>query len=487
VSPPSISRVIAVAATAAALTGCGGARHAADWPLPNLDLDSTRAQGTSGINRGNVGGLHAAWRFRFHIPPGDAGALTATPAVAGGVVYVQDMRSNVFALDLDTGRILWRRLFGAANPGPNGLAVSNGRVYGATDSSAFALDASTGRPVWRHFLATRTARYVDIAPQVADGIVYLSTLGYPPDGRGVLYGLDAGTGAVRWSLDTIRGPWHVPVEAGGGGAWQTPSVDGRDVFWGTANPLPYGGSTAHPNGGAYAGPALYTNSLLDVDAHTGKLLWFDQVTPHDVRDYDFQLPPILGRAGGTDAIFGAGKAGIVIAWDRRTRRRLWQTEVGVRRHDRGPLPSRPVTVCPGLLGGVLTPMAFGSGRLYVPVVDLCMLGSARGYEDLEKVDVAARARGELVALDAATGRHVWTRKFPQADMGCATLADGVVFTSTFDGTVYGLDPRTGAILWRESMGAGINACPSLASKWLLVGAGVPRKRGVLELAAFTTR
>jgi outer membrane protein assembly factor BamB len=465
------------------LAGCGSTNHTADWPLPNLDLSSTRALETSGIDRGNVGRLHVAWRFRFRARPGDAGAFTATPVVAAGVVYVQDMRSNVFALDLKTGRILWRRLFDASNPGPNGLAVSGGRVYGATDSSAFALDAATGRPVWRHFLVTASARYVDMAPQIAGGIDYVSTLGYPPDGRGVLYGLDAGTGAVRWSLDTIKGPWRVPHEAGGGGAWQTPSVAGSDVFWGTANPLPYGGSRRYPNGAAYAGAALYTDSLLDVDARTGRLRWYDQVTSHDVRDYDFQLPPILGR----NAVFGAGKGGIVIAWDRRTHRRLWEAEVGVHRNDRGPLPSRAVSVCPGLLGGVLTPMAYGEGRLFVPVVDLCMRGSAYGYEDLDTVDVPARGTGELVALDAASGRRAWARKLPQPAFGCATLTDGVVFTATFDGTVYALDSRTGAILWRDSMRAGINACPALASHTLLVGAGVPRGRGsVLELVALRT-
>lgn len=414
--------------------------------------------------------------------------FTATPVVVGGVVYVQDMRSNVFALDLRTGKIRWRRLFDASNPGPNGLAVTGGRVYGATDSSAFALDAATGRPLWRHFLVTRTARYVDIAPQVADGLVFVSTVGYPPNGRGVLYGLDAGTGATRWSLDTIKGAWHVPGQAGGGGSWQTPSVAGDDVFWGTANPLPYGGSHAYPNGGAYAGLDLYTASLLDVDARTGALRWYDQVTPHDVRDYDFQLPPILASLAGRDVVYGAGKAGIVIAWDRKARRRLWETEVGVRRNDRGPLPPHPVSVCPGLLGGILTPMAYGSGRLYVPVVDLCMRGSAFGYEDLSQVHVAARGTGELVALDAATGRQVWARELPQPDFGCATLARGVVFTSTYDGTVYALDSETGAVLWKSRMRAGINACPALASNWLLVGAGVPRKGGsVLELAALKTR
>ena len=484
-----IARASAAAATAAVclvtLTACGGS-SSASWPLPNLNLASTRALPASGIDPANVSSLHVAWRFRLPYPPGESGAFTATPVVAGGVVYVQDMLSNVFALDLATGKVLWRRLLLDQNPGPNGLAVGGGRVYGVTDYAVFALDASTGKFVWRRRLATPTARFVDIAPQLAHGLVYVSTIGLPPNGRGILYALDASTGKIRWQFDTIKGTWHVPSQAGGGGSWYTPSVVGDDILWGTTNPYPYGGTPSLPNGEAYEGDALYTDTLLVLDARTGKLLWFDQVTPHDVRDYDFQLPPVIGESDGRGAIFGAGKAGRVIAWDRATRKRLWQTSVGLHSNDTGPLPSRPVLVCPGLLGGVETPMASEDGRLFVPVVNLCMHGSAEGYEDLDKVNVSARGTGELVALDESDGRTEWTLHLPQAIFGCATAADGVVFTATFDGEVYGVDAATGKVLWRAASRAGVNACPALAAKTLLVGAGVPLAHGdVLELTAYT--
>jgi alcohol dehydrogenase (cytochrome c) len=395
------------------------------------------------------------------------------------------MKSNVFALDLKTGHVLWRRLFNATNPGPDGVAVSGGRVYGTTDAGAFALDAATGRFVWRRFLVSATARYVDIAPQIANGLVYVSTIGLPPNGRGILFALDANTGAIRWQLSTIKANWNVPKEAGGGGAWQTPSVAGGDVFWGTSNPYPYGGSRAHPNGSAHAGADLYTDSLLAVDAHTGELVWYDQVTAHDVRDYDFQLAPVIGSVNGRPAVFGAGKAGLVIAWNRSTHHRLWQTAVGIHRNDRGPLPQHSVSVCPGLLGGVETPMASADGQLYVPVVDLCMRGSATGYEPLDGANVFRRGRGELLALDAATGRKVWTLHLPQPDFGCATVASGVVFTATVDGKVYGVDSGDGRVLWSASVRAGVNACPALAAQTLLVGAGVPTGRHArLELTAF---
>src|SRR5262245_15887113 len=98
------------------------------WPLPNHDLSSTRAARGAGIDRANVHRLHVAWRFRLRATPGESGVFTATPVVARGVVYVQDMRSNVFALALATGKVRWRRSFDARNPGPNGVAVSGGRV-----------------------------------------------------------------------------------------------------------------------------------------------------------------------------------------------------------------------------------------------------------------------------------------------------------------------------------------------------------------------
>ena len=218
-------------------------------------------------------------------------------------------------------------------------------------------------------------------------------------------------------------------QAGGGGAWYPPSVEGDLVFWGTANPYPYGGSKRYPNGDAYSGADLYTDSLLAIDARRGRLRWFDQVTKHDIRDYDFEDPPIVVSAAGSTRVIGAGKAGLVVAWNARTHQRVWVAKVGLRLHDRGPLPLRRIEVCPGLLGGVETPMAAADGLVFVPVVDLCMKGSAVGYEALGGVDVS-KGRGELVALNAVTGARVWERRLAGPDFGCATVANGVVFTST---------------------------------------------------------
>jgi alcohol dehydrogenase (cytochrome c) len=481
------------------LAGCGAAtdppelgRYAREWPAPNGNLAGTRAALGSPIDAANVAHLRLAWRFRLTARPGLSGIFASTPLVLGGRVYLQDLESNVYALDAADGRLVWRTRFRRRDDGPNGLGAGYGRIYGNTDVSAFALNARTGAIVWTRRLVRSANESIDIAPVAANGLVYTSTVGLPPGGKGVVYALDSSNGRIRWAFDTIIDNWTVPKEAAGGGAWWPVSADtaGR-VYVGNSNPYPWGGTREHPNGGAYRGAALYTDSLLALDGKTGTLGWYDQVIFHDVRDYDLGVSPIVAqtRVLGQEraVVFGAGKGGFVYAWDRATGRRLWQTAVGLHRNDHGPLPARRVIVCPGLYGGVETPMAFSAGRLFVPVVDLCMRGSATGYENLYDVDVAARGRGELVALDTATGRYAWVRHFPAPTFGCSTVANDVVFVPTFDGWVYALAAKSGRTLWRARMPAGVNACPAVAGDTLLVGAGSDypdRLNAVYELSAF---
>jgi outer membrane protein assembly factor BamB len=473
----------------ALLSGCD-TRTAREgtWSLPNGDLAGTRYAAGSRIGTENVGHLRVRWRFRFMGHPGFSGIFASTPVADGDTVYIEDLESSVFALRRSTGSVRWTRRFAAPNEGPNGLALGGGRVYGATDSDAFALDAATGRLLWRRHLTSPSEQFVDVAPVAWEGLVFLSTIGYSPFGRGAIYALDAVTGRVRWKFVTIAHPWPYPRESGGGGLWYPVSVDAQDrLYAGNSNPTPWGGTPKRPNGGAFPGPVPYTDSLLVLDARTGRLLWHDQVTRHDVRDYDFEATPILVTLGHAEVVFGAGKGGRVIAWDRSTQRRLWAAIVGVHRNDVGPLPRHRVTVCPGLLGGVETPMAYAHGRLFVPVVDLCGWGSAIARQAVSSVD-PAQGRGRLVALDATTGRTVWDRRLASPNLGCATVSNDVVFTSTYDGTVYALSTRDGVLLWRARMRAGVNACPAVVGDLLLVGAGVPNSRRARpELVAFGLR
>jgi outer membrane protein assembly factor BamB len=479
------SALAAAGAAGVLLCGCGAGSADGTWPLPNSNLAGTRAVASSAITAATVGRLRVRWRFRFTAKPGFSGIFASTPIADRRTVYVQDLRSTVLALDRSTGALRWTTRFDAPNDGPNGLALDRGRIFGATDSDAFALSASSGAKLWQRHLTTPSEQLVDIAPVVWHGLVFLSTIGYQPFGRGAIYALDERTGAIRWKFVTIAHPWQHPLQAGGGGLWYPVSIDAQGrLYAGNSNPGPWGGSPNLPNGAAFPGPVPYSDSLIVLDARTGRLLWHDQVTAHDVRDQDFQATPILATVNGTELVLGAGKAGRVIAWNRRTRQRVWTTSVGVHRNDRGPLPRRRATVCPGLLGGVETPMAYAESRLFVPVVDLCGWGSAGARQNLPSID-PARGKGRLVALSAATGQPLWQRHLPSPNFGCATVAGNVVFTSTYGGVVYAFAVRDGSLLWQRRMGAGVNACPAVADDMLLVGAGIRQPNGdPPELVAF---
>ena len=171
------------------------------------------------------------------------------------MVYVQDLRSTVFALDRSTGALRWTTRFDAPNDGPNGLALGGRRIFGATDSDAFALSASSGAKLWQRHLTTPSEQLVDIAPVVWHGLVFLSTIGYQPFGRGAIYALDERTGAIRWKFVTVAHPWQHPLEAGGGGLWYPVSIDAQGrLYAGNSNPGPWGGSPKLPNGAAFPGP-----------------------------------------------------------------------------------------------------------------------------------------------------------------------------------------------------------------------------------------
>jgi outer membrane protein assembly factor BamB len=452
--------------------GCGASQPAASWTSANADASSSRALDATDLDAASIARLTVRWRFRLGAGGSSFGAVTANPIVSGDTVYIQDTRSSVYALDLETGALRWKHAMAAPNDGPNGLTVSGSRIYGATDTTVFALDAANGHTLWSRRLVNRFEQFIAVAPLVDRGRAYLSTQGFPPGGRGAVYALSAATGRVLWRFATIAKPWPHP-QAGGGGIWYPVSVDGDgNVYAGISNPGPWGGSKAFPNGGWFGRSTLYTDSLVVLAGATGKLLWFDQVTPHDVRDYDFEASPILATLGGKHLVFGAGKAGRVVAWNRDTHARVWSRAVGTHLHDLGPLPGRETTVCPGFLGGVETPMALADGRLFVPVVELCARESATTSQNAF-LRPPSEGSGAVYALDAATGKTAWQRQLGSPPFGCATVARDAVIVPTYDGTLVAFAASDGRRLWRARLPAGNNSCPAVTKKLLIVAAGAP--------------
>jgi alcohol dehydrogenase (cytochrome c) len=471
-----------------AAAGCGSHPASGSWTTANGSLASQRAATATKLDARTIPQLEVRWRFRLHVTDGAGfGAITSNPVIRGNVVYVQDSTSSVYALDVRDGALLWKDTIKAPNDGPNGVSISGSRLYGATDTTVFALDAASGKRRWSRRLAGPFEQFIAIAPVVDRGRVYVSTQGFLPGGRGRLYALSAATGRVVWRFQTIKLPWSHPASSGGGGAWNQLSVDEHgNVYAGISNPGPWGGSRAYPNGGLFPGPALYTDSLVVLDGASGRLLWYDQVTPHDVRDYDFQASPILATVRGRRVVFGAGKGGGVVAWDRAAHTRLWSQPVGVHQNDRGSLPTKPTTVCPGLLGGVLTPMAYASGRLFVPVVELCSRESAVTTKNAFARD-PAQGTGTVYALHASTGATVWKAHLGSAPFGCATVARDAVIVPTYDGQVRAFATADGRMLWRTQLRAGNNSCPAIGKDVLIVAGGAPHPRiahPVTEVVAY---
>ena len=158
-------------------------KAAGSWPYPNADLANTRDAAGSVISLANVSRLRQAWAFKLtgsavHAAP-TYGSLAAAPVVTNGVVYMQDLNANVYALSLATGKLKWEYQVNSpekSGPGPDGVAVAGGTVYGDTSTTAFALNASTGKIAWTNKnLLSSGEGYFEIQPQAAGGRVYLAS------------------------------------------------------------------------------------------------------------------------------------------------------------------------------------------------------------------------------------------------------------------------------------------------------------------------
>jgi outer membrane protein assembly factor BamB len=495
---------IALVVAAALLAGCGSSSSSSDGEeasltgsgYPGVDAANTR-QAKSEIDSSNVGSLAVAWNATI---PGTSsfGSYASTPVIDKGVIYSQDLASNVQALNLESGEVLWTASFELPDIGPNGVVVAEGRVYGATPEEAFALDQKTGEQVWSVPLARNKHEGIDMAPGYQDGIVYVSTVPlntselYEGGGAGILWALDAKTGKKLWHFDTVpQSLWGNPKVNSGGGLWYPPAFDGKgSMYFGVGNPAPFPGTAQDPWGSSRPGPNLYTNSLVKLDAKTGKMDWYHQVTPHDIYDWDFQGPPILMNVGGHPIVVAAGKSGIVLAADQKTGKVIWQKTVGKHNghDDDGLLAMRgeeskiktPSTVYPGSLGGVIAPMSTDGTTVFAPVVN----SPATILSGSEKQEPGPSS-GEVVALDAATGKLKWKATLSTPAYGATTVVNNLVFATSSEGSVSAFDTKSGQIVWREKLPAGTNSGVMANGNTLIAPAGLAVAAGqVPKIVAF---
>jgi alcohol dehydrogenase (cytochrome c) len=453
------------------------------WPYPNADLANSRQAPGSVISAANVSQLQQAWAFRLSSKPdGGVGSLAMSPVVVDGVVYIQDMQANVYALDLATGKLRWEYQVNTTElggPGPDGVAVANGLVYGDTPHTAFALSAATGKPVWvdRSLLSSDQGAF-SIQPQAVAGRVYLASSLANGPGGGILLALDAGTGKLIWKFNTMVGSDAAvrADQAGSGGAWESPLVgtDGSVTF-GIGNPYESAATAiAHPE------PLLYSDSAVNLNAATGTLRWYYQAVPNDFQDHDLQTSPIAANINGTSVLIDAGKMGYVYAIRAQTGALLWKTPVGQHNgNDNDGLLAMqhklhlkaPFTIEPGELGGILSNPAVADDTVYVSTVD-----EPIGYSKLTDIlgsGILHPPTGEFEALNLATGKVEWDTKLPQMALGAATVSNDLVFTTLYGGELIALNRTTGAIVYRHQLPTSTNAPLVVAGNTVIVSAGGP--------------
>ena len=478
--------------SASNLSNLSWTRPGTGWTKPNGDLSNTRNV-RSPISTRNVGSLSVAWTVPIAAPAGPnrwPGTYAATPVVVDGIVYTQDLDSNVYAIKLDTGRVLWTTMYNSTINGPNGVNVANGKVFGATTSNAFALDARTGRELWNRKLIRNDGEGIDMAPGIHDGTVYIATgpgnadAFFSGNGAGTLWALDANTGNPKWSFNNVPVDlWGHPDINSGGGMWYPPSFDcNGDLFVSIANPAPFLGTPEFPWGSSRPGPNLYTNSVVKLDHRNGHVLWYNQVHPHDIYDWDLQNSPVLTTAGGRDVVIGSGKVGYIYQFDQATGKLRWKTPVGIHNgHDqdneyamRGEfdkLPQQfPFEVLPGVLGGIISPIAVDDTSIYAAVNDYGAIWDNQKDLEFRSFD---DARGEFVAVDKLTGQIKWNASLPTSPYGGASVTNDLVFTTSFDGKIIAYNTRTGAVAWQAGLPAHANSTVAINGEYVLTGAGWP--------------
>ena len=302
------------------LGSCLGATAASDaqaprpeWPFRDGDAAASRFSPLTQITPGNVSTLAPAWSF-------DTGQsnLQLTPVVVGGVMYVAAGK-NIWALEPETAKVLWT--FEAPDPvSRRGVAywpgdgTTSARIITGSGENLVALDAKTGElatgfgdggyaNLKRGIMGEVDGRISLISPpSIFKNVVITGgnngeqspSLGLYGDIRG----WDAKTGRLLWQFHTVPRAGEPGVETWEGDSWKNRSGTNMWSFFSIDAErgivyAPLGSPTADYYGGDRKGKNLYGNSVVALDAGTGKLLWYQQLVHHDLWDFDLPAAPVL--------------------------------------------------------------------------------------------------------------------------------------------------------------------------------------------------
>lgn len=334
-----------------------------DWPAYNGGVNGDHYSPLAQINPANVAQLKVAWQF----DTGEKGGLQTNPLILGRTLYACTPSGKIIALDAADGHLLWTfdstvdksdRTIGGASQPQRGLATwtdgKSTRIFAGVMNYLYALDAATGKPIAdfgdngridlrKGLREDLDAKYEQQSIALTTpGIVYKDLIivgGRNPETHpappGDIRAYDVRTGALRWSFHTIPHPgefgydtWPPDAwkDAGAANNWAGMSLDAqRGILF-----VPTGSAVFDFYGGDRIGNDLFADTLLALDAATGKRLWHFQGVHHDIWDRDFPAPPALvtvhrdGRR--VDAVAQTTKQGVVYLFDRVTGAPLFPME-----------------------------------------------------------------------------------------------------------------------------------------------------------------
>jgi quinoprotein glucose dehydrogenase len=327
---------------------CAG-QSATDWPVYNGGVDGDHYSKLTEINRANVNQLDVAWSF----DTGEKGGIQDNPLIVGRTLYAYTPTQKIVALDAATGKLQWKFDSGIRGTQPaRGMTYwtdgKRGRIFAGVMNFLYCLDAQTGQPVKefgelgrvdlrKHLRGEFTQQSIVLT---TPGIIYKDLIivgGRNPETHpappGDVRAFDVRTGRLRWSFHTIPHPGEPGYSTWPAGAWKTAGAANNwagmalDALRGIVY-VPTGSAVFDFYGGDRLGNDLYANTLLALDAATGKRLWHFQGVHHDIWDRDFPSPPALftlKRDGKTlDALAQTTKQGYLYLFNRVTGKPLFQ-------------------------------------------------------------------------------------------------------------------------------------------------------------------
>jgi PQQ-dependent dehydrogenase (methanol/ethanol family) len=410
---------------------------------------------------------------------GTIGTFQAGPVVYGGTLFVTT-KLNTFAIDATSCNIKWQHIYTPLGPqtaqNNKGVAIGLGRVIrGTTDAHLIALDIETGEQLWDVTIGnSANAESVQLAPIIWNDLVFSAKGGGDWGIFGEVVAVRASDGEKVWGFDTIptgsdpgASSWQIPATAkiGGGALWTSMSLDPETgtLLLPVGNPAPDLRNMDRP------GENLHTDSVVALDARTGKLKWATQLLANDNHDWDTTGAVLVPLKGGKTIVSVNSKNGFVYALDPDTGKILWKTPVTTLKNITLPVTPEGVHVCPGIFGGVEwngTAYSRTNDALVVNSVDWCVtnrLGpkvehtpGALYFGGIPIPDPIGQSKGWTHALDANTGTILWKTAQPTPMIGAVTpTAGGVVFTGDLLGNFQVLDAKSGKKIYQFQTGGPI--------------------------------